>query len=118
MRGRMLWWAATVAYVGTLPPARGADGAEIAVSRTYSAMYFMRTVCPQYIRVDLDFASKMSEAILARGNKELSVAAMQAAIVPEVERRRAEVLAAGEAPWCKSQRALMREIGLGKVFGD
>ena len=81
-------------------------------------MYFMRTVCPKYIRVDLDFASKMSEAILARGNKELSVAAMQAAIVPEVERRRAEMLAAGEASWCKSQRALMREIGLGKVFGD
>jgi hypothetical protein len=116
---REMVFVAAAALVFAVPTAAvGKDGAEVAVSRTYSAMYFMRVVCPKHIRVDLDFASKMSEAILAQGNKELDAATMQATIVPEVERRRAEVAAAGESAWCKSQRALMREIGLGKVFGE
>lgn len=116
MRARLPSWA--LIAVATCTVCFAKEGAEVAVSRSYSAMYFMRTVCPRHITIDVDFATRTSEAILARGNRELDKAAMMAAIIPEMERRRAEVAAAGEAAWCKSQRALMREIGLGKVFGE
>lgn len=76
----------------------------------------MRTICPRYIVVNQPLAAKTNEAFLMIGNKLFGERAMRPAIIAEVERRRKEIAATGEAAWCSYQRSAMIEYGLPDLF--
>ena len=86
------------------------------VARSFSANYFMRTACPRYFKVDQSEAAKVGEAALMFGNDRFGADVMKPLAVKEVERRRLEVQATGEAAWCSYQRASMIGDGLNQLF--
>jgi hypothetical protein len=85
-------------------------------ARAYSASYFMRTFCPKFFKVDGRLAEKANAAFLEAGIAKFGPNAMQAAIVPEIERRRAEILATGESQWCQYQRSFTIDNGFPQLF--
>ena len=86
------------------------------VARSYSANYFMRSACPRYFNVDRSEATTVGEAALMFGNDRFGADVMKPLVVKEMERRRLEVEATGEAAWCSYQRASMIGDGLNRLF--
>jgi hypothetical protein len=86
------------------------------VARSYSANYFMRTACLRYFKVNQSEASTVGEAALMFGNDRFGAEAMRPPVVIELERRRLEVEATGEAAWCSYKRSSMIVDGLAQLF--
>jgi hypothetical protein len=58
----------------------------------------------------------VGEAALMFGNDRFGADVMKPLVVKEMERRRLEVEATGEAAWCSYQRASMIGDGLNRLF--
>ena len=76
----------------------------------------MRTACPRHFKVDPSEAATIGEAVLVFGNDRFGAYMMKPLVVKELERRRLEVEATGEAAWCSYQRASMIGDGLNQLF--
>lgn len=115
MRAReMVFLVVLISAAG--PPVRSQEITLDGAARGYSSHYFMRTICPAHIRVNADLAAKTNGGFLILGNRLYGSEKMKAAVVVEVERRRKEIAATGEAAWCSYQRAAMIEYGLPELF--
>jgi hypothetical protein len=99
------------------PPPAAAQNVTIGgMARSYSASFFMRTVCPKFIRVNVAFAQKYGGDILDIGSTAFGRPEMKDAVAKEIERRRNEVEATGESAWCSYQHASMIADGLNELF--
>jgi hypothetical protein len=88
----------------------------LGVARAASALYFMRTICPRYVAVNLGIATRANGDQIELGIKLFGKVEMEKAFESEVLRRRQEVEITGEQPWCRYQRDSMKATGLGFVF--
>jgi hypothetical protein len=105
-----------IATAGPGPPAAAQNVTIAGMARSYSASFFMRTVCPKFIRVNVAFAQKYGGDILDIGSTAFGKSEMKEAAAKEIERRRNEVAATGESAWCSYQRASMIADGLNDLF--
>jgi hypothetical protein len=86
------------------------------VARSYSATYFMHTICPKFFQVNVAFATRYGGDLLEFGAVTFGKPELKEAVATEVARRRAEVDATGESAWCGYQRASMLGDGLTDLF--
>jgi hypothetical protein len=86
------------------------------IARSYSASYFVRTVCPKFFKVNDAFATKHGGSLLEFGAVKFGKPEIKNAVIVEVDRRRGEVTATGESAWCSYQRASMMADGLNDLF--
>jgi hypothetical protein len=118
--GRMIKTGALLMLViaaGLAPPPAAAQNVTVGgMARSYSASFFMRTVCPKFIRVNVAFAQRYGGDILDIGSTTFGKPEMKDAVAKEIERRRNEVAATGESAWCSYQRASMIGDGLNELF--
>jgi hypothetical protein len=85
-------------------------------ARAYSGSYFMKTLCPKYFHVNDQLAEAANAAFLESSIKMFGAKPMQAAIVPEIARRRSEIAATGESQWCEYQRSFTIGNGFPELF--
>jgi len=114
------WRICTVGWIliglTTMQPAHTQGITLDGVARSYSTSYFMRTLCPKFIAVNVGFAEKYGSDTLELGAKMFGKAETMSAVAAEIERRRAEVVATGEAAWCSYQRTTLQGRGLLDLF--
>lgn len=88
------------------------------VLRAVSAMAAIAQFCPPYYRVDEPLAVRTGTAMKDAANKVVGKPRATRLLDRELRRRFEEVKVTGDAQWCRAQRAMRNEAGVGDIFLD